>query len=306
MSKVVITGVAGCIGSWIARHLLEDGHHVVGVDITSSLPNGELLGIGDRVDLHQVDVTDVNAFRTLLRSEDPAAVIHLASLLMPRCKAEPLLCVEVNVQSFQTVLEASRKQGFNIAYASSAWVQNTPPDDRLVSEEDPVDPQSLYGVFKLTNEWMSRTYARDYGVRCNGLRPYIVYGPGREVGLTADVNLALLAAARGEPYRIGFGGQVALHHASDVAKLFIQLALSPTDAGRVYNVRGTVTPMAEVVRTINLLTGTKELLEFDATPLPIAANLDDAALQRDYGPYHYLSLEEGMRQTLRTYGFSAR
>lgn len=304
MAKIVVTGVAGCIGSWIAKHLVEDGHQVVGVDIAASLPMGELLGISGEFPLVQLDVTDSGAYRRLLSDEKPDGVIHLASLLMPRCKADPLLCVDLNVKSFQTVLEAAREQGFNVAYASSAWVMDSPDDDRQLTEDDPVAPKSLYGVYKLTNEWMSRTYARDYGLACNGLRPYIVYGPGRESGLTADVNLALLAAAAGKPYRIGFGGQVALHHASDVARLFIQLAVAPVDKGKVYNVRGTVASMSEVVGAIERVTGTSGLVGFEPTVLPIAANLSDAALQLDYGPVGYFDLDEGLRRTLEVYGFT--
>lgn len=301
MANVVVTGIAGCIGSWIARHLLEEGHTVIGVDVARDLPNARLLGIDGDFELHRIDVTDNESFTTMLRSAEPEAIIHLASLLMPKCKENPMLCVDVNVKSFMTVLEAARELGSNIAYASSAWVQNAPEGDTLVTEADPVDPQSLYGVFKMVNEGMSQTYARDFGVKCNGLRPYIVYGPGREVGLTADINLALLAASRGEPYHIGFGGKVALHHASDVARLFIKLALSPVAGGKVYNVRGTVEAMPDVVSTIERVTGTTGLLGADDRALPIAANLSDAALQKDYGPIEYLSLEEGLAQTLSVY-----
>ncbi|MDZ7801746.1 MAG: SDR family oxidoreductase [Trueperaceae bacterium] len=186
-------------------------------------------------------------------------------------------------------------------YASSAWVSNAAPSEGPMTETHPVDPQSLYGVFKAANERMARTYARDYGVRVNGLRPYIVYGPGREEGLTADINLALLAAARGERYRIGFGGDVALHHAEDVAALFTKLALAPSDTGQVYNVRGTVLPMPDVVRAIEQATGTHGLVEVTDEPLPIAADLSDDAVQRDYGPFAYHALVEGFRETLDVY-----
>lgn len=302
MAKVVITGVAGCIGSWIAHHLVEDGHEVVGIDIAPGIPMQGLLGLEGKLSYTRLDVTDSTAYRNVLTREAPAGVIHLASLLMPRCKADPLTCVDLNVRSFQVALEAAREVGFNVAYASSAWVLDAADDDRLLSEDDPVAPQSLYGVFKLTNELMSRVYANDYGVRCNGLRPYIVYGPGREAGLTADVNLALRAAAAGRPYQVGFGGLVALHHVSDVARLFIRLALAPAKAGAVYNVRGTVARMDEVVAAIESVTGTSGLVTYVDQGLPIGANLDDSALQRDYGPVSYLGLEEGMRRTLEVYG----
>jgi len=300
MARVVVTGIAGCIGSWVAKHLLEGGHDVVGIDLAGQLPNGALLGI-EGLHVESLDVADHARFATFLRAAEPDGIVHLVSLLMPTCRDQPRTCVDVNVQSFMTVLETARELDCNVTYASSAWVQKPPPDGRLVSEEDDLEPQSLYGVFKLANEGMARLYARDYGVRCNGLRPYIVYGPGRVGGLTADINLALMAAARGEAYRIGFGGSVALHHASDVAALFARLALSPSEAGRVYNVRGSVCRMDEVVATIEAVTGTQGLVTFEDRPLPIAANLSDAALQRDYGPLPFMDLREGMAATLATY-----
>lgn len=298
MARVVITGVAGCIGSWISKHLLDAGHEVVGADLRSELPIATRLGVADRIDLHQLDVTDAAGFQEFLRSAAPDAVIHLVSMLMPACRANPIACVAVNVTSFMTVLEVARELNFHVAYASSAWVLAPGSDDRPITEAAPVDPQSMYGVFKYANEGMARIYASDFGVAVNGLRPYIVYGPGREAGLTADVNLALEAAANGEAFRIGFGGSVALHHVSDVARTFIRLALAPVAGGRVYNVRGSVVDMAEVVATIERVTGTSGLVTFDPRSLPIAADLADAALQEDYGPLPFMDLESGFRATL--------
>ena len=300
MAKVIITGIAGCIGTWIAKHLLDEEHEVVGIDIADRSENAERLGIKGRYRHHSLDIRDNESFAKLLGEEAPDGVIHLVSLLMPACKANPLLCVDINVKSFMTVLEQAREQKFNVAYASSAWVLNA-TDDRLITESDKPDPQSLYGVFKLANEGMSSIYAKDYGVNTNGLRPYIVYGPGREGGLTADINLSLLSAAKGAPYHIGFGGKVALHHASDVAKQFVRLALEPKAKGKVYNVRGTVVGMQEVVDAINTATGTEGLVTFKDTPLPIAANLSDDLLQQDYGPLSFMTLEQGFRETLRIY-----
>lgn len=301
MAKIIITGVAGCIGSWIAKHLLEDHHDVVGIDLTTNLPRHKLLNIAERFPVHQLDVTNVQGMNELLGREQPDAVIHLASLLMPKCKADPLACVQVNVTSLMGVLEAARKDTFAVVYASSAWVHAPTDAAEALSESDSVEPQSLYGVFKHANEGMARIYARDYGVKSTGFRPYIVYGPGRDVGLTADVSQALVAAAKGEHYHIGFGGQVALHHASDVARAFIHTALNPKEGGRVYNLRGSVVGMETVVETISSVTNTDGLITFDDKPLPIAANLSDAAFQRDYGPFEYLSLEEGMKRTLEVY-----
>lgn len=301
MAIVVVTGVAGCIGSWIAKHLLEHGHEVFGIDLTTDDTKHRLLGITGAFPLHKVDVCDAIAVEGILKKVKPDAVIHLASFLMPKCKAEPLTCVEVNVSSMMMMLDFARHHEFAVVYASSAWVYAPGEGNEPLHEGSPVNPQSLYGVFKHTNEGMARIYGQDFGVPSSGFRPYVVYGPGRDVGLTADVNNALLAAARGKPCHIGFGGDIALHHASDVAKAFILTALTPQPGGNIYNLRGAVLAMREVVSVIEKVTNTSGLITFDEQPLPIAANLSDEAFQRVYGPFHYLSLEEGMTETLRLY-----
>lgn len=300
MGRYVIAGIAGCIGTWVAKVLQDAGHEVLGVDLAGELPNAKLVGVRD-VPVERLDVTDGARFAAYLEEAAPDGIVHLVSMLMPSCKANPEACVDINVRSFMTVLESARKLGASVAYASSAWVQTPPPDDRLVTEDYGLTPQSLYGVFKLANEGQARMYAKDFEVKVNGLRPFIVYGPGRVGGLTADINLALLAAAEGKPYEIGFGGSVALHHALDVATTFARLVTNPVASGRVYNVRGTVASMGEIVAVIEKVTGTSGLVTYHENALPIAANLSDAALQRDYGPVAFLSLEEGMRQTVGAY-----
>lgn len=299
--KVLITGIAGCIGSWIAKHLTDDNHEVIGVDLSSNFARHELLDITGRFPVHQIDVRDTKALDDLVQAEKPNAFIHLASFLMPQCKSNPMMCVDINVASFMSVLEWARRDGFSVVYASSAWVNAPTKRTAPITEEDDVDPQSLYGVFKFANEGMAKIYAKDYGVQSTGFRPYIVYGPGRDNGLTADVSQALVAAGKGTNFKIGFGGDVALHHASDVARAFIMTALHPRTSGHVYNLRGSVMAMSDVVTTINDVTNSNGLVSFEDKPLPIAANLSDDAFQKDYGPFSYLDLEQGMRETLKTY-----
>ncbi|WP_163837351.1 NAD-dependent epimerase/dehydratase family protein, partial [Providencia stuartii] len=66
-------------------------------------------------------------------------------------------------------------------------------------------PTTHYGTFKLACEGSARAYLADRGLASIGFRPFIVYGPGRETGLTAGPSLACRAAARGESYRIPYG-----------------------------------------------------------------------------------------------------
>jgi nucleoside-diphosphate-sugar epimerase len=96
-------------------------------------------------------------------------------------------------------------------------------------------------------------YWRDSEVASVGLRPHIVYGPGRDHGMTAGPTLAMAAAARREPYEIPFGGRAQFQYVVDVARQFIDAARSAAAGGGgaiVRNVGGPSEHMAEVVAAI--------------------------------------------------------
>jgi len=86
-----------------------------------------------------------------------------------------------------------------VAYASSAAVYSR-SDPSPAPEAGGTAPGTLYGVSKLADEGMARIYATDSGLPSIGMRPYVVYGPGRDQGMTAGPTEAMRAAARGEPY----------------------------------------------------------------------------------------------------------
>ena len=112
-------------------------------------------------------------------------------------------------------------------------------------------PSTLYGVYKLANEGTARVFWEDDGVASIGIRPYVVYGPGRDQGLTSGPSLAMAAAARGEPFEIGYGGTVQYDFAPDVGRAFA-LASPGSDARArdVANFPGEVASTAEVVAAI--------------------------------------------------------
>ena len=118
----------------------------------------------------------------------------------------------------RNVFEAALSHGIKrIVYTSSAGVYG--PDDGMTPY-----PTTHYGAFKLACEGSARAYWSDHGLASVGFRPFIVYGPGRETGLTAGPTLACRAAARGERYRIPYVGSAGLVYVDDVAHAY-KLAL---------------------------------------------------------------------------------
>ena len=109
---------------------------------------------------------------------------------------------------------------------------------------------SHYGVHKQANEGTARVYWRDARLASVGLRPHVVYGAGRDHGLTAGPTLAMLAAARGEAYEIPFGGHAQFQYAADVAARFIDAARAAVRDAAVQNVGGPSEHVTDVVAAI--------------------------------------------------------
>ncbi len=284
----LVTGALGCLGAWTCRLLLDDGATVVGYDLGDD-PHRLDLVIGpdalDRLTLVKGDVTDLDALTRVLAKHEITHVVHLAALQVPFCAADPPLGARVNVLGTVCVFEAAKRHGLEstVAYASSAAVY---------SAAGALEPATLYGVYKLANEGTARLYWQDSGVASIGLRPYVVYGPGRDQGLTADPTHAMRAAAVGDPYRIGFGGKTELHFAPDVARALVLASHRPPEGATVFDVAGSSVHMADVVSAIEAAVP-GAAIGFDDEPLPFPAELPG---ERFDAPVTTLS--DGVRQTV--------
>ncbi len=160
--------------------------------------------------------------------------MHLAALQVPFVRANPPLGMRVNVAGTVNVFEAVSKRLDRIpglAYASSTAVYSA-SDPSPAPESGGTSPGTLYGVSKLADEGIARVYAADLGLPSIGLRPYVVYGPGRDQGMTSGPTVAMLAAARGEPYAIGFTGTAQYDYAPDVARAFVMAASAEREGRR--------------------------------------------------------------------------
>ena len=111
-------------------------------------------------------------------------------------------------------------------------------------------PATLYGVSKLADEGVARVYREESGVPSIGLRPYVVYGPGRDQGMTSGPTMAMLAAVRGEPFHIGFSGDAVYDFVPDVARACLMAAHSTNGTTGVYNTPGALADVADVVAAI--------------------------------------------------------
>jgi nucleoside-diphosphate-sugar epimerase len=249
----LITGALGCVGVWCCRQLVREGHTVVGLDLDSDRQRPELIMSRDELDALEFasgDISDLAALERMLATRQITHIVHLAAMLIPLAAADPPRGALVNVVGTVNVFEAARRQGIaGLAYASSAAAYDR-ADGLRVAEDADGHPNSHYGVHKQANEGTARVYWRDAGLASVGLRPHVVYGPGRDHGLTAGPTLAMLAAARREAYEIPFGGRAQFQYVGDVARRFIQAARSARADAIVRNVGGPSEHVTDVIAAI--------------------------------------------------------
>ncbi len=231
--RTLVTGALGCLGAWTLKALVDLGEEPVGFDLGSDDARLQLALSEEergRVTLVEGDVTDGAAVGRALDEHGITHVVHLAALQVPFCRADPERGARVNVHGTVVVFEAVKARLGRIrsvAYASSTAVYNA-SDPSPAPESGGTAPSTLYGVFKLANEGTARVYWDDDDVASIGIRPYVVYGPGRDQGLTSGPSLAMEAAARGDGYTIAYGGTAQYDFAPDVGRAFALAARAAT------------------------------------------------------------------------------
>ena len=303
----LVTGAFGCIGSWVVRGLLADGERPVAFDLGDD-PWRLRMIVGDdvaaRVTLVRGDVTDREAIAHSVREHGVRRIIHLAAWQVPLCRQDPARGALINVVGTTNVFEVARTSSGQIervVYASSAAVFGPPtlyPPGPL-RDDAPQHPTTHYGVYKVANEAVARLHWEEHRVRSTGLRPQSVYGPGRDVGVTATPTLAMKAAVLGRPFELRWGGATDLIYAEDVARAFIRASRATLDRARVYNLHGSSVSIADVVKTIEVAAPqAKGLITHLEQALPFPAALDDTRYQRDLGPATPTALVDGVRRTL--------
>ena len=299
----LVTGGMGCIGAWALHELVQRGERAVNFDASADTHRLDWLMSREeqaRIAFVQGDLRDADAVKAVVVEHGVTHVIHLAALQVPMCRANPLLGAQVNVAGTVNVFEAALANGIkHIAYASSIGVYGPPSDfpPGLIANDAPQQPRTLYGAYKVCNEQTARVYWHDHELSSACLRPYTVYGVGRDQGMTSEPTQALVAAVKGSPYKIGFCGEMQFHYAQDVARQFILTADTPLDGAHGYNLGGqprSVDVFADIAR--RLLPDAN--IEVSDGALPFPAGFDDRELRARYGTVYETPLEDGIAATI--------
>ncbi len=301
--RFLVTGADGCIGAWTVRLLLDEGAEVTTFDLAANNSRHRLVAEGAALDFRRVtgDIVDRAAVVEAMAGVD--RVIHLAALQVPFCKADPSGGAAVNVQGTVNVFEAAVAHGIStVAYASSAAIfgpVDLYPEPVLGPDALPA-PATLYGAYKVANELTAAVYAADHGLTAVGLRPFTVYGAGRDQGVTSQPTAAIYSAVRGEPYTVGYGGVTDFHYAPDVARAFMAAARVELDApaAPAVNLRGHVTSVDDFIDRVRRITGFHDLA-VGTEPLPFAHALSTEGLEELLGHIEPTPLDEAISETAR-------
>lgn len=308
--RTLVTGALGCIGAWTVWTLVEAGEAVVAADKGADRKRLDLVmgrAAADRVVLVENDVTDLAAVEALLDEHDISHVIHLAALQVPFSKADPPLGAAVNVVGTVNVFEAVKRRGAGmgpVVYASSIGKYSTvdiDPDDGILHEDATVTPINHYGVFKHANEGTARVYAADDGVASVGLRPMVVFGPGRDQGLTSGPARAILAAVVERDFEIAFGGRVLLQYAADVAAAFVRASRSTPAGAPVYNLDGILVSVDDFIAALDrVVPGSAARISRSDALLGLPEAIETTSLA-ELGPLPATPLEEAIAASVALY-----
>ncbi|MEL6826349.1 MAG: NAD-dependent epimerase/dehydratase family protein [Pseudomonadota bacterium] len=183
---ILITGVAGFIGAHVAKTLLARGDSVIGFDNLNSYYSGQLkrdrldhLCVGGDFSFHELDVASLDTMKSALDGRKPTKILHLAAQAGVRYSLQnPAAYTKANLEGHFAMLELARALEIeNMVYASSSSIYGGNTKIPFSETDQTDDPVSFYGATKKSNELMSQSYARLYGLSLTGLRFFTVYGP---------------------------------------------------------------------------------------------------------------------------------
>jgi len=256
MTRYLITGGAGFIGSHIADLLVEDDNaHVIVVDDFSRgrRANLDRADKSGRLEVIEGDIRDGVVLKGLMRDVD--VVFHQAAIRITQCAENPRLAMEVLANGTFEVLDAAVFAGVRkVVAASSASVYGMAEEFPTSESHPPYANETIYGAAKLFNEGLLRSFHAMYGLDSVALRYFNVYGPRMDVhGVYTEVLIRWMERidAGLPPVVFGDGAQtVDLVFVEDVARANI-LASQAKAPARVFNVgSGVETTLLELAQTL--------------------------------------------------------
>lgn len=305
MSSYLVTGVAGFIGSAVARGLLAKGHEVIGVD---NLTTGRRENIPTGVIFHQADCQDPSLYAGALPQKSYDAVFHIAGQSSGEVSFDdPVYDLRTNTESTLLLLRFALSVACpRFIYASSMSVYGEQPNEPVM-EDAPAAPLSFYGVGKLASEHYLRLYEQ-FGIDTTALRLFNVYGEGQNMDNMRQGMVSIFMAMMVRDGHIHVKGSPNRYrdfvHIDDVTQAFLACLDKKPGCGRVFNIGGSgrvqVGDLIEMLTSLSPKPITVEYTGFTTGDMfGIHADISMAAKCLGYEPE--VPLDKGLERMLDWY-----
>jgi dTDP-glucose 4,6-dehydratase len=303
MTRVLITGGAGFIGSHLCERFLDDGAEVICIDnlLTGSADNVAHLFSNPRFTFVQQDITNFIHVKGTLD-----AILHFASPASPVDYLElPIQTLKVGSLGTHKVLGLAKEKGARILLASTSEVYGDPlvhpQNEDYWGNVNPIGPRGVYDEAKRFAEAITMAYQRTHGVATRIVRIFNTHGPRMRLNDGRVVPNFIAQALRGEPITVyGDGSQTrSFCYVSDLVEGLVRLLrsdeLNPVNCGNPTEV--TILQFADRIKA---LTDSKSEIVFEPLPVddPKVRQPDISRARSILGWEPVVGLDEGLRHTI--------
>ncbi|HEX4748523.1 MAG TPA: SDR family oxidoreductase [Bryobacteraceae bacterium] len=307
MTRCVVTGGAGFIGSALVRALLAEGNRVHVIDNLSTGKLDNLEEVADQITVHEYDLRDYKRIAPVLGGAD--YIFHLGALpSVPKSIIDPVPSHEANIDgTFNVFRAAVEGKAGRVVYAASSSAYG---DTAVLPKTESMTPQpkSPYALQKLVGEYYASVFAQCYGLETVSLRFFNVFGPRQDPNSVYSGVLSLFLTClieRRSPTIYGDGEQSRdFTFVEDVVGLLIKASKASNVSGKVYNAgNGNRYTLNETWRVLQQIEG----IDLPARYGPPRegdvrdSQADTTAAVRDLGHAPQFTFEQGLRLTLDWY-----
>lgn len=299
--RVLVTGGAGFIGSYLVPALLSRDYDVTVFD--ASAEPASLAPRANRIRYVQGDLGSRSELERCVTNCRPEGVFHLGAILAGPCEENPVRGFQVNFDSTLALLDAcvaQRATRFFMVSSISVFGRDA---SEPVTDDAAKNPETIYGQTKLASEHLLTWYARKHGLRTGALRFSWVFGPGRTTGITAQYSSLILdAIARGEPVQVPNPDERGdWLYVKDAVKAILLIWAAENTDRRIFNIAGGVHSIRDVVAIAKRLRPDANVT-FGAngkTLSPYPSAYDDSAARRELGWKPDYTIESAVAEHLR-------
>lgn len=319
-TSVLITGGFGCIGSEAAKWLIQTTDYRVVVCSRSISEDRKARVFGDvdaaRLTVVKADVTNPSKLSEILSEHRITHVAHMAGLQSPDCNAHRDLGLQVNLAGTQNLIEAMKSsevpiQRFLFASSIAVYGPRSFYPDKVVPMLAPPQPVNVYGAWKLAGENISRIFHDDTGVPTISLRPGVLFGPGRDAGLTASPTTAMKHLALGKPFEIPFQSRQDFLYAPDVGAAVGHALVEPFDGYAAFTLPSHTAKVSTLVEAMKVAAdelGIRDQFQISVgdAEVPFVCEIDFQPFMDAFPQTPHTPLRTAIRQSIEVFLDQAR